>query len=343
MRLCVCLLLLAPACAPGTRLRRALAPERYVTPAPDDEDNAALHVSTGWRGDPYVPFAPPVAFTIEDEAWIRPVEVTNKGSILLQPTEPGLTLRVYRRHIGVGQRDFHEIVSRSGTLGYRLETAIRPMPTHALDTTPVEISMRDLTNVYSDDRVKDGDLVLFELSDPARTEIDHFLFRNIRYGWRTRVGAGLLFRVPVPIVEIPQDVDHSPALAASVSFGYRFRHPGPVMRFVQETFMLVASAGVSQASVQQDDVTVPDVVRSTIVGAGIEMYQIVSLQLSATASGFIEDDPTLWALAVGIDAVQLTQWADQLLARLWKEHPIREDMDHRRIRPVETADVQVDP
>jgi hypothetical protein len=343
MRLSVCLLVLLAACAPATRARRALAPERYVTPAPDGDDNAALHVSTGWKGDPYVPFHPPVAFFIDGEGWIRPVDVTNKGSILLQPTEPGLTLRVYRRHIGIGQRDFHEIVYRSGTLGYRTETAIRTMPTHALGTAPVEISMRDLTNVYADDRVKDGDLVLFELTDPARTQIDHFLFRNIRYGWRTKLGAGVLFRIPVPIVDIPQDVDHSPALAVSAAVGYRFQHPAPVVRFVQENFMLVGSLGVSQASLEEDNVTVPDVVRSTVAGAGLEMYQFISLQLSATTSGVIENEPTLWALAIGVDAVQLTAWADQLLPRLWKEHPMREDRARRKMRPVETADVEVDP
>ena len=153
----------------------------------------------------------------------------------------------------------------------------------------------------------------------------------------------MLLRIPVPIVDIPEGTDHSPALAVSAAFGYRFRHPGPVLRYVQETFMLVGSVGVSRSAIQQENVAIPDVVRSSVLGAGIQMYQFVSLQLTATASGVIADDPTLWALAVGIDAVQLTQWADQLVARLWKEHPITEDRNSRKIRPVETSDVQVDP
>jgi hypothetical protein len=44
------------------------------------------------------------------------------------------------------------------------------------------------------------------------------------------------------------------------------------------------------------------------------------------ASAVVDPDiPPTWALAVGVDVVQLTRFTYGLASRLWKEHPLEED------------------
>jgi len=315
----------AVACAQGTRIRRAFAPERFVTPTQRVGEQAAVLAQTGWVGDPFVPYHPDVLYESDGTSWIGPAEVTHKGTILVLPVRSGCTMHVYRRHVGVPQRDFHEIRYRSGTLYGRLETAIRPMPLEPLGTAAVSIHMRDLTSPFGDDRVADGDLVLVEITSPDEQTIEPYLFRNVRYGGRSRFGAGALVRLPLPWGDPPAE-PLPPALTVSGFFGYRFRHAAPAVRWFEETFMLALTAGISSAFLEGQDLTVPELGRSVVVGGGLELYQILSVTPVVNVSAYTDpDEAKVWALALGVDVVQLTKFTQALVLRLVREHPLAED------------------
>jgi hypothetical protein len=326
------ILLFAVACAPATRVRRVLSPQRFVTPESTVGGEAAVVVTTGWANDPVLPYHPEVVFEKDGTRWVAPVEVTQKGTITVQPARPGLTMRVYRRGVGVVHGDFKEILYRSGTIDGRLETAIRPMPNAPLGIDPVTVSMRELTSPYSDDRVTDRDLVLVELTTPDLATTERYLFRNVRYGVRSRGGAGALFRIPLPFGE-PPDEPLPPALNASLYLGYRFRHSPGVVRFVEERVMLALTAGISSAVLETQNLDVPEIGRSVLVGGGLEFYQILSVTPVVNASALVDPDiPPTWALAFGVDVVQLTRFTYGLASRLWKEHPLEEERRPPRSR-----------
>lgn len=318
-------LLFAVACGPGTRIRRAFAPERFVIPQDRVGEQAAVVVETGWAGDDVVPYNPEVVYETDGTTWVGPVEVTHKGTISVLPVLSGTTLRVYRRHLGPAEHDFHELRYRSGTLYGRLETAVRPMPLEPLGTDPVAIRMRELTSPFSDDRVADGDLVLVEITSPDGQTIEPYLFRNVRYGWRSRFGAGALVRVPLPWGE-PPDEPLPPALTVLASFGYRFRRAAPVIRWFEETVTFALTAGISSTFLEDQNVSVPELGRSLLVGGGLEFYQILSVTPVVNASAYTDPDETkVWALALGVDLVQLTKFTEALVLRLVREHPLAED------------------
>jgi hypothetical protein len=323
-------LVFALACAPATRVRRAFAPQRFVTPEVPVGEQAAVVVQTGWPGDPVLPYHPKVQYRTDGTDWISPVEVMHKGTISVLPVHSGSTMRVYRRHVGVAQRDFHEIRYRSGTLYGRLETAIRPLPIEPLGTEAVPIHMRELTSPFSDDRVADGDLVLVEITSPDGQDVEPYLFKNVRYGWRSRFGAGALVRVPLPWGDPPEE-PLPPALTVSGFFGYRFRHAAPVVRWFEETFMFALTAGISSAFLESENFDVPEIGRSVLVGGGLEIYQILSVTPVVNASAYTDPDETkVWALALGVDVVQLTKFTEALVLRLVREHPLAEDERERR-------------
>lgn len=321
------LLLLLSACAPITRARRALAPEGFVTPEVGVGRYADVVVDAGWRDLPPVPYFPDEAFVRDGVRWVEPVAVTDRARITVAPRAEPVVVDVFTRHTGLVQRDFQELEVRSGSLPGVLPTTIRFLRDGTI-AEPMTVDLRDLNNVYSDDPLGDGDLLLLEVGRSGE-EPDRYLFRMFDYGWRTRAGAGVLLRVPFPFAEA-QAATFSPALTASLSVGYRPRLRTPALDFLSERVALVGSVGIgSTALVATEgplDQQLSGAFNAALIGGGIELLQLVSVQVLGNASApFRNDRESDWALAIGIDAVQAARFTDQLGARLLREHPLAED------------------
>lgn len=320
------LLLSASACAPVTRVRRALAPESFVTPEQPVGRYASVVVNAGWSDLPPVPYFPPESFVRDGVRWVEPVSLTDRAQITISPLDGPITIDLLTRHTGLVQRDFQQVEARSGSLPGTLPTTLRFVPDGPLDS-PYTVQLRDLKNVYSDDPLADGDLLLIEVGAP-NLEPDRYLFRLFDYGWRTRAGAGVLFRVPLPF-EDQQGVTLSPALTLSLAVGYRARSRDPVLRFVNDRLMLVGSVGIGSTALtgtQGLDQRIAGAFNAAVIGGGIEAFELVNLQILGNASAPFRDDlESDWALAIGFDAVQAARFADKLGARLLREHPMTED------------------
>lgn len=325
----VLLALALSACAPTTRVRRMLAPERFATPATPTGELARVEVDSGWKGVAPAPYDPPIAFERDGVAWIAPVDVTDRGTLEIVPLRPDAELRVYARHGGLLPRDFRPVLARSGTLDGRLVTALRFAPTGPLGDEPVVLALQDLQDVYNPEPVEDGDLVLLEVSAPgAATE--RYLLRAREFGVVVRGGAGLLVPVPIPWFESQRDVTISPALAVSLKVGYRYRTPSPTVRWLGEQLALVASVGIG-STVLDDPASLLDdqlagAFNAALVGGGVEVLKFANVQVLANASAPFRDDLEAgWTLAVGFDAVQFARFSRDAGARLLQEHPTRED------------------
>jgi hypothetical protein len=316
-------------CAPLLRVRRALSPESFVTPETATGNHADVVVESGWERDSRMTYQPDVAFERDGVRWIEPVIVTSRGYVDILPLRQDVEVRLYVRHLGVvvGPRDFVQLVTRSGTLSGELPTAIRFLPTSPLGHEPLRVELRDLNNVYSDDRVEDGDLVMIEVGPPGEVP-DRYLFRSLRFGLHSRVVAGVLLRTPLPGVELPPDLELSPALVASLATRYRLRTQGPAATFFSERFAVMISVGIGNSVFEQreEGTRLHTVVDSVVMGGGIEGFRMFSLQvLGNVAAPFDDDLRPEWALAVGIDAVQLARFASHLDLRLLRENPMSED------------------
>lgn len=322
-------------CAPLTRARRVLAPETFVTPVQPTGEIASVRVAGGFtRTDPEgdgVPFSPPATFVRDGEVWIEPLAITDRGWVQVEALRPDATLRVYTRHLGLVQRDFRPVVARSGTLRGELPTVIRFLPGHGepLGDEPYRLYIQDLHDVYNEERVEDGDLLLIEVEAPgAGTE--RYLLRSFEFGLRTRLGAGVLLRAPIPWLPEQRDVGLSPALTASLAVSYRLRSERPGWSFVGEQLAILMSVGVGSTVLEDVDTNIDaqltGAFNAALIGGGIEAFKIVGVQILGNASAPLRDDlESGWTLAIGLDAVQLGRFADNIGSRLLFEHPLRED------------------
>lgn len=338
---CWALLIALEACAPVTRVRRALAPESFVTPESPVGALAVVAVKPGWHDVPVAPYAPDIAYVRDGVVWMRPVELTDRGTITISPLRPDVTLGLYSRHVGLVPRDFQRILDRSGTLPGELETAIRFEPTGALGASAYTVAVADLQNVYSDDALEDGDLLMLEVRAVGETS-ERYLFQTFDFGWRTRAGAGVLLRVPTPLFDEGRG-SLTPALTASMAFGYRPRTRGSAVAFLTEQFALVGSVGVGSTVLEVDgiDNQLQTAFNAALVGGGVDVFQMFSVQVLGNASAPFRDDvESGWALAVGFDAVQAARFADDLGTRLLRENPMREERASRADRPLPPAPAQ---
>lgn len=315
-------------CAPLVRVRRALAPETFVTPATPTGQHASVIVETGLRSDPPVAYAPEIAFERDGETWIRPMVVANRGRLEVIPSRPDATVDVYIRHVYsvVDPRDFVPVIARSGTLQGEMSTAIRFDPQGPLGDAPLRLELRDLNNVYSDDRLEDGDLLLVAVGAPGE-EPDRYLFRALRFGMHTRGAAAVLLRTRLPGVDLPPE-KLTTAIAASLAIRYRFRPQTPFATFVSERTALIASLGIGSGvfAAESEGSKVDTVIDALLIGGGIEGFRMFNLQILGNLTSIFERDvrPN-WTLAVGFDAVQLARFASHIDARLWSDQPLHED------------------
>jgi hypothetical protein len=328
-------------CAPTTRVRRVLAPETYVSPvSPTAGQIATVDVSSGYdpRNPSFGPYEPVVVFEREGVTWASPLAITDRGVVRVTPVDADAEVRVYVRHTGLIPRDFQPVTTRSGTLSRALPTAVRFLPHGRIDPAdgPFELHLQDLHNVYNEERVEDGDLLLVEVSAPG-APTERYLFRSLEFGLRTRLGAGVLLRAPIPWVAGQRDVGLSPALTASMAINYRLRSERAGWSFVGEQLALLVSAGVGSTVLEDVDGQIDDQLQgafnAALVGGGVEVFRIVGLQVLGNASAPFRDDlESGWTLAVGLDAVQLARFAQDISSRLLFEHPQHEDRRRRRDR-----------
>ncbi|MEQ1501309.1 MAG: hypothetical protein ABMB14_03720 [Myxococcota bacterium] len=324
-------------CAPATRVRRALAPETFVTPrseAPRGEVATVL-VDSGWEDEPAIPYRPVTRFTRDGVSWFEPVPITDRGSVEIVPRRPEAEIAVYARHTGLVQRDFRPVLTRSGTVDGELPTTIRFLPAGPLGAEPVTLALRDLHDVYNEEPLEDGDLLLIEVGVPGE-DVDRYLFRSLDFGLRTRIGAGVMVRTPVPWFAENETDTLSPAFTLSLAVGYRPRTRRSGLSFVGERFALVGSVGVGSAAldVQGLDQQLQGAFNAALIGGGIEVFELVNVQLMGNVSAPFRDDlGSDLSLAFGVDAVQLARFADHLGDRLIREHRlVEEDQARDRAR-----------
>ena len=320
-------MVLATGCAVGTRARRVLGPDHYVFPDEAQGRHAQVLVHSGWQGEDFVPYAPHVAFEHEGERWLRPVVVNDRGQITVVPRHDGVGVSLYARGTGLSRRGFRPVIARTGTLAGHVPRAVRWLPSEPLSGV-YTLDIADLQNPWSGDALRHGDLLLLELSSPGeRTE--RYVFDARRFGFRTRLGAGLLVRVPLQVRD-DQEAQASPALTVSLSLGYRFRTQDPVWEFIGERITIVGSAGVGSTVLESVsgplDEQLQGAFDSLLLGGGLEFFDFVSVQLLANARApFHRDVDYGWTLAAGFDAVQFGRFFANAGARLQREHPLRED------------------
>lgn len=320
-------LLALTACGTPLRARRLLGPDHYVVPDSPTGRHATVEITSGWAAEAAVPYRPEVAFVHEGVRWIRPVVLTDLGWIRIDPASEAVQLRIFVRSTGLDRGGFRQLHATSGTLGGRLPTTIRYLPSGPLGDAPLRLDVADLQNVYAGERLRHGDLLLLQIGPPG-VEPERYLFRTREFGLHTRTGAGLLVRVPLP--GTPSHAPPSPALTLSMAVGYRYRSRSPLWEFLGERVRLVGSVGVG-ATVLDDvegplDEQLQGVFGAMLVGGGIELFESVSVQILANASApFRADLSADWTLAAGFDAVQFGRFFADAGARLLREHPLSQD------------------
>ncbi len=303
------------------RVGRVFVPEEFAVPARPVGTLAAVTVDSGWREEPAGAYAPPPA--VPGGAWVRPVEVTDRGEVVVQPLRPDATLQVYVRHDDLVPHDFRPLLVGTGTLAGHLPTALVPLPGGALGEAPVSLAFADLQSAFSPEPVVDGDLVWVRVAAPGAPAED-YVFRARAFGLRFRPGAGVWVPVGLPGVAQQENLQSSPALVASLAVHHRWRTRSAPVRFVGEQLGLVAAVGVGSTALDQQG-PLQDQARgafdAAVVGGGVRVFQLVDAALLINASSAFRDGPEAsWTLAFGVDAVRASFVAGKAAVRLFSDH-----------------------
>jgi hypothetical protein len=313
--------------------KKFLVPEEFVSARDRDLDAPLVDVryASGWMDEPVRDFDAEEFITRDGVVLERSVLISYGGCIEVAPRSSAPTVQVFVRHTGDTERGFVPILETTGAVAGRFPNEVRVFEARPLKS-PMRIVMDDLHNVYNDYTVLDGDLLLLEVVDADQTE--RYLFRNRRFGIRTKFGAGVLFRVPLPVVEQrSEEVSLSPALAASFGLGYRFRSRGRFVSWVSERTTLLATVGVGSTAVEKvlpTAVTPVDqqfsgAFNAALVGGGMEFFGFVSMQTLVNLSSFLrKEQESTWALAVGFDAVAFGIFTRDAGTRLFSKNELHE-------------------
>lgn len=316
------LLFLLGACTPATRLQRVIATERFALEDTPTGRLAEVSVVDGYRGSEKTPYTPE-KLNVEGRRFVEPVNMTSRGTLHLRPLQP-VEMGVWVRHSGLGGRGFQRVTAVNGAIERQLPTEVRLLPKRLEEAW--SLPFHQLHNVYNDVPLSDGDLVLVELSDGA--VVERYLFRTRQLGWRARAGAGVLVQLPIPGND--PAVALSPILALGFSVGYRFRTRRPTVRWLGDKVALIGSVGIGSTAVETAQVDVDELrslLNAALVGGGVELFDILSIQvfsnLSARFRNASEEPATL---AIGFDAVQFGRITRNIGARLFRsnqlDHPV---------------------
>ncbi|MES2642907.1 MAG: hypothetical protein V4850_25710 [Myxococcota bacterium] len=319
------LLLLLSACGFGTRLHKALIAPEYVTEAAPSGSIAAVTWQSGEKDIPPTEYAPEQV-VMGSRTFDQAVEITSAGWIDVAPLREDVELRLWVRNPGLVRRDFTRVRSVTGALDGEVPNEVRFVPDRL--EAPLHLPLKQLTNVYNDYALGDGDLLLLEARVDGE-EPERFLFVTQELGPRLKFGAGVLFTVPLSFLGVNQPDSTSPVLAVTASLGWRFRTTSPVLRWFGTKSALLVSVGVGSTSITDLSKPLDEQVRgafgSTIAGGGFEFYDFVSVQGLVNFSSLGRDlSEAPWVLAVGFDAVQFGLFTRDVGARLLRKNTLDE-------------------
>jgi len=306
---------LATGCPLATRTARFLGPEAVRIEEQPTGQLAEVYVTTGYGDEPEAAYAPETR-QADGRSWTVPLRVTSMGSLRLVPRVDGATLEVHRRHTGLMPTGYEPIVAVTGEVPGTIPLEVRPLP-HRLDDE-VRVELRDLHNVYNGFAFEDGDMLLLTVRAPDEP-VERYLFQTRRLGLRTKLGAGVLVRVPFPEVTA---APLAPVFAATVAVGYRPRTRAPVAAWAGDKLAVVGSLGVGTTEVPGGAGPVDDqlgsVYDAALGGGGLELYDVLSVQALVNLSSLArEASEARVTLAVGFDAVQFGRFTRDGVQRLF--------------------------
>ena len=295
------------ACGLPHRVVKSLLAPDYVTAAAGQGELATVTYQSGEKGEPSLPYEPTV-IEVDGRSYREAVEVSSSGWIDVAPLAEGVDISLWVRNPGLTKRDFTQVRSVTGELERRFSNEIRFLPEHL--TEPVHLQLRQLTNVYNDYELGEGDLLLVEASKDG-VESERYLFRTHEFGPRFKYGGGLLFTIPLAFAGENQPETTSAVLAFTTSFGYRFHTRSPVLRWFGGKSAVMISTGVGSTALTSPDFSqafedqLLGHFSATIAGGGFEFYDFISVQALANVTALSRDlEEAPWVLAIGFDPVQ---------------------------------------
>jgi hypothetical protein len=234
--------------------------------------------------------------TRDGQVRMRPESVTPAGSVSLSPKQTGLRLTLWTRSSGLLDRHaFRPVIAVAGGLPGRIENELRFVDTQLAE--PMSVDIGDLGNPWNVVRFDHGDLLLIDVSAPDGSH-ERYLFENRRVGLHMGFSAGVLVRIP-----LTSDTDVSPILTAGPSFGWRAPSRAPGWRLLDRV-AFVTAVGIGSTEIPGDAAALAGVFDAVLVGGGLSLVDVVSVQALANASALLRDaNESGWALAVGVDAV----------------------------------------
>lgn len=228
---------------------------------------------------------------------------------------------LFVRRTGADESGFVPVVSETGVSGRRIPLEVRFFGREP-DDAPVVVDLRDLQNPHNGYRLSNRDLLLVSVRDATQSE--QYLFQLYDIGVRTSFGAGVL--VPTTLPGLVDDVGGSPALALSMSIGYRFREVNTGSR-VADALSVVLSAGVGSTVLDQEgplEDQVTGAFNAAVVGGGVSVFRFVSLQgLVNVSSLFRDGEESTVVPVVGFDAVEFARFSRRAAQRLFGRNELR--------------------
>lgn len=294
---------------------------------PADAPLAAVRYATGYHDDP-VRLYVPSPFFANEERWDTIPELTREGWIEVNPLTPGVVATLYVRNVARRDQGFQQVKGFTGEIHGAIANEILFLDTPGPLPGPIRLPIGNLFKVYNGFSMRDGDLLLLELSQPSTGRIQRSVFQYRAFGLRSRVSYAVLFRVPVPGLQDAETIDVGGlSFTVSLSLGYSFRAETAAARFVSDRLAAVALVGVG--STYQVDTTRPidDQVRgaftSGIIGAGIEVFDFLSLNFLFNPSSLTGNEAqSVWAAAVGFDAVKFATFTQDIIPRLFGDNEL---------------------
>lgn len=300
-------LALLVACGLPHRVVKSLVAPDYATLSTPTGDV----VDVSYQGDPKGPMAPyaPGVFQSDDGRWFaQAVEVTTAGSIDIAPVGDDVGITLWVRSPGLRQQDFVPVRTVSGGLDGQYANEIRFLPVRLNE--PLHLDLRQLSNVYNDYELGEGDLLMIEAARPGE-DPERYVFLAREFGLRFKYGGGLLFTIPLGFASDNQPDTTSAVLVFTTSFGYRFRTRSPVLRWFGSKGTIMISTGVGSTALSSPDLAKPledqlvGHFNATVAGGGFEFYNFFSIQTLVNVTALSRDmEEAPWVLALGFDPVQ---------------------------------------
>ncbi|MEL6342010.1 MAG: hypothetical protein AAFV53_02680 [Myxococcota bacterium] len=311
--------LMLSGCAFGHRLVKLVTPATYVAPAPSG-DIAVIEVEDPTGRRPYD--AEPYDAEPYDEDMARPMIVSEKSTLHITPADEPVALRVYHRGRYLNRDDFQLISSVTGARDRAFPNEIRYLPLRLRDPYPLPIS--DLFNVYNNYRLKEGDLLLIEVSTPTAT--DRYLFIHRPVGLYANGTFDVLVRSNLP----PDDeVVLSPAFAVGLAIGYRGADPYQLVTRIFDPLALQVTVGIGSSSLEaaraEEDLSalLNQTLLAALGGGGIRAWDTLSVQVLINLNGVFNPDISVApTLGIGFDAARLTALIEDAFTKLLERNTL---------------------